>query len=177
MRFPLLIVSLIFASLATLIAEEPTTFDVGPFTFTRPPDWKWVAVNSPMRKAQLSVPGKDGANAADIVFFHFGTGPAGGVEANVRRWLGQFQSKAGAEKIEAKNIAGTKVTFVTTEGTYQSGMPGGPTTPLSDMALQGAILEHADGPVFVKMTGPASLVKDTSTKFIEFVTAALSAKK
>ena len=35
-----------------------------------------------------------------MVFFHFGPGAAGGVQANVQRWLGQF--KEPADKLKAQ---------------------------------------------------------------------------
>ena len=37
-------------------AEDPATFPVGGLTFTRPQEWKWIPVSSPMRKAQLQAP-------------------------------------------------------------------------------------------------------------------------
>ena len=160
-----------------VLAEDPATFEVGGLKFQRPSDWQWVPVTSPMRKAQLKVPGKSAGDAAELTFFQFGGGPAGGVEANVRRWFGQFKSKEGAEKSETKEIAGTKVTFVTTEGTFSSGMPGGPTKPLDNYALLGAIVEAKDGPIFVKMTGPSATVKAADEKFRSFVAAAVEAKK
>lgn len=175
MRFSAFFFAFALIATATVRAEDPTSFEVGAFKFNRPSDWQWVPVSSPMRKAQLSVPGKDGAKPAEITFFHFGPS-AGGVEANTKRWLGQFQSKDGAEKVETKDIGTTKVTFVSTEGTYSSGMPGGPTTPMEGFALLGAILDHTDGPVFVKMTGPASVVQEARAKFTDFVSAAATAK-
>src|SRR5262245_55021616 len=72
-------------------AEAPSTFKVGEFNFTRPASWEWVEVTSPMRKAQLKVKGKEGQANAEVVFFQFGSGSAGGVQANVNRWLGQFE--------------------------------------------------------------------------------------
>jgi hypothetical protein len=52
-------------------------------------------------------------------------------------------------------------------------MPGGPTTPLDNYALRGAILEDArGGNVFVKMTGPAAIVLDARPQFDEMVRAA-----
>jgi hypothetical protein len=129
-----------------------------------------------MRKAQLRVPGAAADQAADITFFHFGPGGGGGLDANIKRWLGQFQSAEGASKVEPQTIAGTKVTIVTTEGTFASGMPGGASTPVPNQALLGAIVEHADGDVFVKMTGPAALVKESRPKFMEFITAAVTRK-
>lgn len=165
-----------FLAVVTALAEDPATFNVGAFTFARPADWSWVAVNSPMRKAQLKVPGQDAGQAAEITFFHFGPG-GGDVKTNTQRWFRQFTSAPGAEKSEEQTFGKTKVTFVTTEGTFASGMPGGPTTALPDQALHGAILEHADGLVFVKMTGPGTVVKAAREKFVDFVKNAAQSLK
>lgn len=170
------VLALTLLAAASLRAEAPATFEVGGLTFARPSDWQWVEVTSPMRKAQLKVPGATAEQAADITFFHFG--PSGGdVNANVQRWLGQFQSPADASKTAPLEVAGTKVTLVTTEGTFASGMPGGPTTALENYALLGAIIEGGEGNVFIKMTGPKDVVKAANQKFIDFVTAAASKKK
>jgi hypothetical protein len=75
----------------------------------------------------------------------------------VDRWFGQFQNAKTAQN-EA-TLGGVRVVFVQAAGTFYSGMPGGPTTPLDNYALRGAILEDKEkGDVFVKMTGPSSLV-------------------
>jgi hypothetical protein len=159
---------------ASLRAEDPASFEVGSLKFQRPAAWQWVQVNSPMRKAQLKVPGAKDQNA-EVVFFHFGPGQGGGIDANAQRWMSQFQSKEGAGKVERKEIAGRPVAFVTTEGTYRSGMPGGPSTLLEDHALLGAIIEDpAGGDVFVKMTGPKELVQAQREAFLAFVSAALA---
>ena len=160
-------------------ADEPATFKVGAFNFTRPAEWSWVPVPpamQAMRKAQLTAPGKEGGKPADIIFYYFGAGQGGGVKPNVDRWLAQFPEKTAPEKVEEKEIGGTKVTFVSVEGTYSSGMPTGPKTPMTGYALQGAILDHADGAVFVKMTGPAPAVQAAQARFQEFIAAAADAK-
>lgn len=172
--------ALLALALLTIVAaraEDPATFEVGGLKFARPADWKWVEVTSPMRKAQLKVPGASAEQSADITFFHFGAGGGGDVASNAQRWLAQFKSPEGASKIEPQEIAGTKVTLVTTEGTFSSGMPGGPATVVENAALLGAIIEGAEGSVFIKTTGPAPLVKGLRQKFLEFITAALPAKK
>lgn len=174
-RLALLVLALCTAT--QLLAEDPAKFTVGAFDFQRPAAWAWVPVASSMRKAQLKIPGATPEASAEITFFHFGAGSGGGTQANIQRWLGQFQSAEGASKIEPQEISGTKVTLVSTEGTYSSGMPGGPTTPLTGYALLGAILENGEGDVFVKMTGPAALVKDSRKAFIDFITAAVGTAK
>ena len=159
-------------------AEDPTEFEVGAYKFKRPATWQWVQVTSPMRKAQLNVPGKDNTSKpAEVTFFIFGSG-AGGVDANVQRWLGQFDAKPDTAKKETKEISGTKVTFVSTEGTFHSGTPGGPTTTMPDYALRGAILDGGgDELVFVKMTGPAAVVKDAEKQFQEMISTAAASRK
>jgi hypothetical protein len=160
----------------TLRADDPATFPVGSLTFKRPTNWAWVPVNSPMRKAQLKVPGAKADESAEITFFHFGPDSGGGVEANAQRWVNQFHGNENAAKIETQDIGGAKVTVVSTEGTYMSGMPGGPVTALDNYALLGAIIEQPDGNVFVKMTGPAALVKSFHKKFLDFIATALPGK-
>ena len=150
-------------------AADPATFTVGAFAFKRPPTWKWVAVaGNSMRKAQLRVDGEGGASA-DVVFFTFGAGQGGGVQGNVSRWIGQFDQGDG-KKVDAveetAEVKGTKLTRVRVDsGTFNSGMPGGPTTPQTDYGLYGAILESKEGDVFIKLTGPAALVRAAAADF------------
>ncbi len=167
----------LFAVLLTLLlptllhAADPATFTVGGLTFKRPDTWKWVPINSQFRKAQLHVP--DPTNpagpGADVVFFNFGVGQGGDVEGNISRWVGQFAKADGSEikpVVEAATIKGTKVTRVRVDsGTFNSGMPGGPTTPMENYGLYGAIIEGPQGNVFVKMTGPADIVLAAAKNF------------
>jgi hypothetical protein len=158
------------AGLAAVRASDPVTFKVGELTFTRPANWEWVEVTSALRKAQLKVKDAEGKASADVVFFQFGGG-AGSTKANVDRWLGQFEE--GRDKINAKieeaTVGKSKVTYVSAEGTYKSGMPGGPLTPMPDYGLVGAIIESADGSIFVRMTGPKGLVKAATAEFKKMV--------
>lgn len=162
---------------ASVFAEDPKSFEVGGFKFERPESWQWVPVTSPMRKAHLKIAGKEGGAPAEITFFHFGSGQGGDVQSNAQRWLRQFESKEGTSKTETEEMNGTKVTLVTTEGTFHSGMPGGPTSALPDHALLGAILQSAEGDVFVKMTGPVALVNEARPQFMEFLKKATASRK
>ena len=167
-----------FASLVAIsscLAAAPATFKVSEFTFTRPANWEWVEVSSPMRKAQLKVTQPKAQGTADVIFFHFGQGDGGGTKANVERWYSQF--KEPKDKINAKSeettIGKHKVTYVEAEGTYMSGMPGGPQTPMNGYALRGAIIEASQGSVFIRMTGPNDLVKASLPEFKNMVESAL----
>ena len=168
--------ALFFAGALALHAEDPTSFEVGSLKFQRPATWEWVPVSSPMRKAQLKIQSADKSQAAEVVFFHFGQGQGGGIQANAQRWMSQFQAAEGAGKVETREVGGVQMAIVTTQGTYRSGMPGGPTTSLENHALLGALIESSGGDVFVKMTGPAALVQSQREAFLGFVTSALGGK-
>jgi hypothetical protein len=159
---------------ATLHAADPVA--VSAFKFTLPDGWKSVEPKSSMRKAQLSVPGKDGAKPAEVVFFFFGDGQGGDVQSNVQRWFGQFAGGKDKQKSETHEWSGVKVTIVSTEGTMKASPISGVPEDQADFALLGAILEHADGPVFVKMTGPAGLVNESREKFTALVKSATEKK-
>lgn len=167
----------VLLSLAIVIgvrAESPATFNVGDYTFTRPAKWEWVETTSPMRKAQLKVPDAKSEKSAEVVFFQF-SGGAGSTQANVDRWLGQFEEpreKINAH-VETKPVGKVNVTYVQAEGTYKSGMPGGPHTPMPDYALVGAIIETESSNIFVRMTGPKDLVKASAADLKKMIEDAL----
>jgi len=76
-------------------------------------------------------------------------------------------------KIEETTVGSTKITYAQAEGTYNSGMPGGQLTPMTDYALTGAIIESDEGNVFVRMTGPKALVKASVADFKKMVESGL----
>jgi hypothetical protein len=158
-------------------AEEPASFNAGDFKFAVPAGWRSEQPASPMRKAELYVPGPEGtgkAGEAIITVFHFGAGQGGTVQQNVDRWFGQFDGDNDAKgAATAKETIGTvPVTFVRARGTFQSGIPGQPTTPMEGQALLGAILESPNGDVYIKMTGPAPTVEKAEPAFVQMVRAA-----
>src|SRR4029077_590786 len=165
-----LLVFMAFAAAA--FATGPIEFTVGSFTFARPESWEWVTPTSPMRKAQLLVPGHAGSPPAEVTFFHFGAGQGGTVQANVDRWFKQFSD--GYTDAKTERIKSTSVTFVSAVGTFSSGMPGGPTTPMENYALRGAILESRSGDVYVKMIGPQPTVKLAESVFEKMIRQAAS---
>jgi hypothetical protein len=165
---------LFLATSTALLAADPLEFKVGAFTFIRPDGWKWINPSSAMRKAQLEVPGTN-QEKAELTFFHFGPGQGGGIKANIDRWFGQFQ---GGPTSQSEVTEGrTRIYYVQATGTFQSGMPGGPTTPLENYALMGAILaDEQSGDVFVKMTGPQAVVQSANFYFTEMITQAAATR-
>lgn len=166
----------VFAVAAFLIVAAPGVFaetsevKVGAFTFTAPDGWRQVTPSSPMRKAQLEI--ARGPEKAEVTFFHFGVDQGGSAADNVARWYAQFPGSEKNRITENMQVGPVKITFAMTEGTFSSGMPGGPTTPMPGYALCGAILESAEGSIFVKMTGPDAVVKASTEAFKKMVTEA-----
>src|SRR5262245_37268724 len=169
-----LLVSCLLLSVNVWSVEAPKTFKAGEFTFTRPANWEWVEATSSMRKAQLKVSDADKKQSAEVIFFYFGPGNGGGTQANVERWLSQFQEPKDKinSKVEEATAGKRKVTYVQAEGTYLSGMPGGPKTAQPNSMLLGAILESDQGNVFVRLTGPADLTKASRNDFRKMIESA-----
>jgi len=162
-----------------LAAESPATVKAGEFTFTRPSGWQSVETTSMMRKAQLIIIGAVQNESAEVVFFHFGEGGGGGIQANIDRWFAQFQEPKEKihSKVEEISVGQRKVTYVQADGTYLSGMPGGPKTAQPNTMLLGAILHSDQGNVFIRLTGPVRLAKASQTDFRKMVEGALLAAK
>jgi hypothetical protein len=167
-----LALAVFFVLTVTVIPAEMRAepIKVGPLTFTVPDGWKGVTPSSPMRKAQLEV--ARGPDKAEVTFFDFGAGQGGSAADNVARWYAQFPGTEKNRITENVQIGPVKITFAMTDGTFSSGMPGGPTTPMPGYALCGAIMETPEGSVFIKMTGPEAVVKASTETFKKMVSDA-----
>jgi len=163
--------------LAAFVAFLSTQIDalaleVAGYSFTAPSDWKSSPPSSRMRKAQFSVPGESGKDA-ETVFFYFGGGGAGGVKANVDRWMKQFEKPEG-QRVATETIGETKVTYAQAHGTYLSGRPFGTKTANPGYAMLAAIIEGKQGAIFIKMTGPKKTVEAHALKLKNMVKGSLS---
>ncbi len=170
MRAPILVAAFAFFVMAFSPETRAETVKVEAFTFAVPEGWKSVTPSSPMRKAQLEI--ARGPEKAEVTFFHFGADQGGSAADNVTRWFAQFPGSEKNRITENVQVGSVKITFAMTEGTFSSGMPGGPTTPMEGYALCGAILESATGNVFIKMTGPNAIVKASTEAFKKMVSEA-----
>ncbi|MFN0059079.1 MAG: hypothetical protein ACKVX7_11525 [Planctomycetota bacterium] len=138
---------------------------LGVLELKTPAEWKSVPPTSGMRKAQFQLPRvKDDTADGEFVVFYFGRDQGGGADANLERWIKQFERPAKVSEADFsrrfnKVVNGIKVTLLEVHGTYietQFG-PGNsakPGTPRPDYALLGAVVETTDGNYFLKATGP-----------------------
>ena len=113
--------------LATLLLAA---VQAGGLSWKSPASWPAESSSSAMRLATLRVPAAPGDSApAELAIFFFGK-EGGAVGANVERWFAQFKPEpASAEPTSrVETINGIRVTRVSAEGTFASGMPGQPTS-------------------------------------------------
>jgi len=105
------------------------------------------------------------ANAADPT--EVTVARAGGTtEANIQRWIAQFD-QAGAETRTERKVGDLTVTGVEVSGRYLGNamMPDGKTAPLDGWTLVGAIVSGKGTPYFFKMIGPTASVRAARRAF------------
>jgi hypothetical protein len=83
----------------------------------------------------------------------------GATEANIQRWVGQFDD-VGREVHAEKTVHGLHVVTVDVAGTFVGGgmSMGAPAEARPAWAMVGAVVESRNPPYFFKMTGPAAAV-------------------
>ncbi|MEZ5943766.1 MAG: hypothetical protein R3C18_20415 [Planctomycetaceae bacterium] len=150
--------------LSTHVHAESREVSAGPLKLQVPSEWKQRQPSSNLRLAEFAIPAKEeGAEAAELSVF----GPFGGsVEANVGRWVNQFDAEG--RKVEMVQGTGTqgKYVLVNISGTFKK--PVGPpilqkteSTPGQRMLAIMLIVE-GQGNFFLKLTGSDELVTATS---------------
>src|SRR5205807_2155263 len=115
--------------------------------------------------ATYLIPAADGdSEDGECAVFFFGPGQGGGVEANIKRWIGQFEQPDGRPsdqlaKQKQETINGLSVTTIDLTGTYLGGGPTmGQSGKKAGYRLLGAIVEGPQGAIFFKLTGPTKTV-------------------
>jgi hypothetical protein len=136
----------------------------GPVKWVPPSRWE-AKPASGMRAATYIIPSAKGDSEGGecAVFENLG----GGVQANVDRWIGQFEKTDGAPNQKSETISGLTVTTVDVSGTFKGGGPmmGNSSAPKSGYRLLGAIVEGPEGNVFFKLTGPAKTIAAAQDEF------------
>jgi hypothetical protein len=129
---------------------------------------KWTPLaDRPMRVATYSIPSTErDAEGGECAVSFFGSGQGGNVQANIERWVGQFES-AGTPEQSSKTIHGIGVTTVKIAGAYLA--PSGPMMMSAgkkeDYMMLGAIVEAPEGMVFFKCTGPSKTMENSRGEF------------
>ena len=138
------------------------------------PPARWVSQGArPMRVVTYRVPAaQSDPEDGECAVFYFGPGQGGTVEANMKRWIGQFEQPGGtsseeAAKTERQVISSLRVTTIDLSGTYLASAR--PMSPVKQRKpgyrLLGAIVEAPQGNLFFKFSGPARTVATSAEEF------------
>lgn len=162
-------------AIKTVPAHPPGTApSASGLKYTAPPDWIGETPSSSMRQAQYRLPRVSGdPEDAELAVFFFG-GSGGSVQANIDRWIGQFQKPDGtpaAGVTTHRRAHGIPLTIVDVSGVYlaSSGPMMKETERKAGFRMLAAVAESAGGPWFFKLTGPAKTVAKWETSFQSFL--------
>ncbi len=173
---PLLLVAGIVAQ-SVASGQDEGVIQAGEFSFSYDKPWIRQAVSSSMRAGQLVFRQSDeNLEDVELVFFYFGPGGAGGIDANIDRWAGQFKGEAET-KTEKKEVNGREIIYFTGKGNFQESMGGpfsGNTVDRPGYMMLAAILPgEKGGPAFLKMTGPEASMLAAREAFVRVAESAL----
>jgi hypothetical protein len=142
---------------------EGAAMTVDEHSFTLPAAWKKGEPSNAMRKFQADVAKSAGdADNAEFVVSKAG----GGVDANIKRWAGQFGGETALKnKYEVKTAGGVTATVAELEGSYAAMTMGGVQPAKDNYKQLGAILSTPSGDYFLKLTGPKKTVDENKAAF------------
>jgi len=156
-------------------APEQKVARTGPFEksfegirFSVPAGWKEVELSTAQQgfiDARFEIPTAHGSVSLTC------SSNAGGIDSNVRRWVGQFQAPAGRRPvIEDFDVAGKLAKWVDLSGEFDAGpMAAANTTSQSIERMLGVAIPLAGGRDFyLKLTGSDAAVTDIRQSFREF---------
>ena len=152
-------------------AEEAKSesVQVKDLTLVIPKAWKTQPPANKLRLAQFLVPRADGdTETTELVISSFGGG-GGGVQANITRWISQFEAGGREQQVTQGTAAQGKYVVVDLKGTYRK--PDGPpflrqTIAAPNHRMLGAIvIIEGKGTYFLKMVGPQKTVEQAAADF------------
>lgn len=158
---------------------KPTTVDVlGKAELVVPAEFKPVQPNSSIIEHEFQARAGEGdaEQTARVTMMRAG----GDVKANIRRWQGQFSGgDKQANQTEELAVGDWTVHLVDLNGSFADSMGGGPfaggkVVQRKNYAMTGAILvppgtSPEGGKYFVKMIGPAEVVKANRARMVEMI--------
>ncbi|GIW93178.1 MAG: hypothetical protein KatS3mg110_1219 [Pirellulaceae bacterium] len=149
----------------------------GRLVLEAPPSWKAVRPQTRIVEYEFQVlDPKDETVKARVTIM----GAGGGVEANIARWVDQFEQPDGSStkdktKVETSEKAGARIYIVSITGTYKDRPGGGPftNTPIVPRPgyrmLSAIIVTPKFGHYYIKMVGPEKTVTAHEEAFRQMV--------
>ncbi len=156
-------------SLTSVVRGEEGALSVNGLTFKFASPWAEIQSTGMFRAGTLAATVEGAEKPVEAIFYSFpGPGGGGDTEANVKRWLGQFQGTPESKR-EELDAGGSKITLVTATGTYNDGPPMGAKTPRENYTLIAAIVPAGESNIFVKLTGPKDAIAKLAEGFKKMV--------
>lgn len=151
------------AAPASAFDGETRPESIPDLAFEVPAEWENIPPTSPMRVAQFKLPGD--TDKPSLAVFRF-AGGGGTRQANIDRWVGQFQLEGGTAATEADadvatfQVGDLTVTTVYLAGTYVAAMrPGAPQAyNEAGWRMLAAIVEGSGDAFYFKAVGPEATV-------------------
>ena len=154
-------------------AEKPSTktkkVEAQDIVLNVPEAWKQKPQVRDPRVVEFEVPpAEEDKDSGEFVVFYFGKQGAGGVQANIDRWIGQLEEEGRKVRIATGESTDGKYTLVDLTGTYNKSI--GPPIKKNTKRLPGwrvlnAVIETEAGPYFLKLDGPEKLVAAVEDDF------------
>lgn len=135
----------------------------------KPASWLWQPPKRSMRKANYTIPGRNGEEPAELIVTHFPEAKGNTPEANIRRWTAQFRSNGGGPAkadVEEFTVQDMPVVLVELEGEYM-GMGGAWHKPNQRMIV--CMVKAPAGSVFIKLIGPDETVVINRPQYMELI--------
>jgi hypothetical protein len=162
---------------STASGQEASKFSVaeGKLEFKAPSTWTKKMPKSRIIDVEYEAPAAKGDETPGR-FTVMGAG--GTIEANVDRWIGQFDQPDGGNtkdkaKIEKLKVSGQDVHWVDLSGTYKDSpgpFAGGKPVMRENYRMLAAIIQtKKDGNYFLKLYGPKATMAENEKAFRELV--------
>ena len=160
---------------AARAADEPQDRTVslagGKLQLTAPEGWQKKKPQNNIIEYEFGIP-KSAGDEQDGRATLMGAG--GSVDANVKRWSGQFKQPDGGEaqaKVKEEKLAGQTVHLIDISGTYDDKPPfSGTGVQRKGYRMLAAIVESKDlGNYFIKFYGPEQTVADNEKAFDKMI--------
>jgi gluconolactonase len=150
-------------------AAKTRKVEANDISLTVPESWKQKPQVREPRIVEFEVPPVgDDKEAGEFVVFYFGERGAGGVEANVERWIGQFEEDGRKVKTVTGESSNGKYTLVDLTGAYNKsiGPPiAGKKKRLPGWRVLNAAIETDNGPYYLKLDGPEKTIAAIENEF------------
>jgi len=143
--------------------KESDTAKSAELRFEVPKEWKSAPPKTKLRKAQYTVPDKEGKSGdADFVVYYFGVSGGGSLDDNIARWKGAFTGGNADEEPQKFKAGKLDATIMDLWGTYSDQFTS--ETHKNHRMIVAAV-ETPRGNYYLKLIGPSDTVGDWRKEF------------